>query len=106
MIRFEDVVNKEFLEKYLPEIRPEFHAVEDGRVNYGNLEDVFFSMDGENKPNRFIYVLVHGIDSQIPSWNLPAKFRGNEEGIYKYCLCNEITWQDIFGNPTDENVLL
>ena len=106
MMRFEDVVNEQFLEKYLSENRPEYHVVENGKINYRNLEDVFFSMDGGNNPNRFIYALIHGRTSLLPSWNVPTKYKGEEEGIYQYCLEKGYTWQEVLHYEPDEDVLL
>ena len=107
MKRFEDVVNSDFMDKYLPEIKPEYQVIdEDGKVNFGVLEKLFFTMHGDEYPNRFIYSLIHGMWSLMPSWNVPTKFRGNEDGIYKYCLDRGTTWQDVFGNEVSEDVLL
>lgn len=107
MSRFEDVVNREFLKKYLPDIRPEYGVVDEkGRLNYKNLEKAFYSMDGENNPCRFTYALIHGMRSMIPSWNVPGKFRGAEEAIYKYCLDKGITWEDALPESDSEDILL
>mgnify|MGYP007012539849 CR=1 FL=1 len=107
MKRFEEVVDKDFLGKYLDEIRPEYNVVgKGGKINYGVLEREFFLMNGGESPNRFIYALLHGKTSLIPSWNIPTKLRNNEDGIYKYCLDRGLTWQEVFGDTVDDNILL
>ena len=107
MKRFEEVVDKDFIDKYLDQVRPEYHVVDsNGRIQYGVLEKLFFSMNGEEYPNRFVYSLIYGEQALIPSWNVPVRFRGNEDGLYKYCLDKGITWQKIFGNSLDEDILL
>ena len=108
MIRFEDIVNKEFFEEYGDKIRPEYGVIgKDGKVSYTALRDVFRAFHGEMYPNQFIYALIHGSSSLIDSWNLPSQFRGKEEEIYKLCLDRDTTWEDELGyKKTKDGVLL
>ena len=107
MKRFEDVVNSEFLNKYLPVAESlDGFVGKDGMIKFSALEDLFFSLNGGEKPNTFTYAFVHGKQNLIPSWNVPPQFRGQEERIYKVCLDNGETWQDVLGHENDKNVLL
>ena len=107
MNRFEDVVNKQFLEEYLPQIDSESPVVDkDGKVDYSVLMDMFNRLNGQENPYRFTYAVVHGTNNLIPSWNVPPQFRGQEDRIYKLCLDKKDTWQNVLGNTESENVLL
>ena len=108
MKRFEDVVNSEFLEKYGDKIDPVYGAVDkNGKVSYRVLEDVFMKYQGSEYPNQFIYALIHGPQSLIDSWSIPARFRGQEERIYGLCLQRDTDWKEAIGyKQPKEDVLL
>lgn len=104
MTRFEDVVNKDFFEKYGDKIRPEYGVFgEDGKINYDDLYKVFVAFNGAEKPNQFTYALIHGSNSLIDSWNMPTAFRGKEDSIYKVCLDRDTTWKDVLGYQKPED---
>ncbi len=106
-MRFEDVVNKEFIEKYLPLVQESYHVVDkDGKIRFSVLEDIFYSMNGEEFPNRFVYMLIHGKQNLIPSWNFPNQFRGQEDRVYKVCLDKGQTWQEVLGHENKKDILL
>jgi len=107
MTRFEDVVNKEFFEKYGDKINPVYGIIgKDGKVSYAALRDVFRTFHGEFYPNRFLYALIHGPSSLIDSWNLPSQFRGKEEEIYRMCLDRDTTWEDVLGYEKPQDGVL
>lgn len=108
MKTFEDVVDRDFMEKYGWQIDDGYGVIgEDGRVNYDRLRKVFNAFDGANKPNQFTYALIHGRNSLISSWDCPAAFRGREDDIYALCLKRESKWEDVIGSPViKEGVLL
>jgi len=107
MSRFENVVNKEFIDKYLPLIHESYKVIDkDGRIRFSVLEDVFYSMNGEEFPNRFIYSLIHGKQNLIPSWNLPKQFVDDEDRLYKVCLNKGKTWKEVLGHEESNDILL
>lgn len=107
MKRFEDVVNVDFFDKYLPLVKPAYGVMDkDGKVRYSVLEEMFRSLNGGDNPNRFVYALIHGIQNLLPAWNTPPKYRGKEEAIYKECLDTGKTWKEVLGYKIDEDIVL
>lgn len=105
---FSEVVNKEFLEKYGNEIRPEYGVVgEGGLVDFARLRSIFDMLEGEINPNRFIYALIHGHRSLMSTWDTPEEFKGKEEEVYGRCLDEGKEWKEIVGyKAPDKGVLL
>lgn len=106
-MRFEELVDSEFLSKYAWRISDAYHAVDsNGLLVMGAIRDVFNAFDGEHQPQQFTYALIHGPQSLISSWNVPGEFRGKTEDIYGLCLERDCTWEDLIGKPKVQNGLL
>lgn len=104
MAQFDDIVNKEFLEKH--EISPEY-VDKDGKVKFESIYELYDAIDGAEYPNRFLYTLVHGRLGLMGAWETPPQFRGHEDRIYKMCLDKGVTWKELLAyKEPGEDVLL
>jgi len=107
MKSFDEVVDSEFLKKYSDKIKGCYALIDkQGRLDLENLRTLFYALKGEENPYRFTYAAIHGMQDLMSTWDVPPKFRGQEERIYKMCLDKDTTWEELLGQKFDENVLL
>ena len=96
MESFDEVVNKEFLEKYSERIQEEYLPKgENGEVEFGILRVIFDMLKGWKNPNMFTYAAIHGMWNLASSWNIPGRFKGKEDEMYKECLDRDTTWEKL-----------